>query len=37
MEIIEKDFRISSKQRNQMIDITGQVSSLVAQSGRQLP
>ena len=33
MEIIEKDFRISSKHRNQMIDITGQVSSLVAQSG----
>ncbi len=33
MEIIEKDFRISSKHRNQMIDITGQVSSLVSQSG----
>lgn len=33
MEIIEKDFRISSKHRNQMIDITGQVSSLVTQSG----
>jgi secondary thiamine-phosphate synthase enzyme len=33
MEIIEKDFRISSKLRNEMIDITGQVNSLVAQSG----
>ena len=33
MKIIEKDFRISSKHRNQMIDITGQVGSLVAQSG----
>ena len=33
MKIVEKDFRISSKHRNQMIDITGQVSSLVTQSG----
>jgi secondary thiamine-phosphate synthase enzyme len=33
MKIVEKDFRISSKHRNQMIDITSQVGSLVAQSG----
>ncbi len=33
MKIVNKDFRISSKQRSQMIDITSQVSSLVAQSG----
>ncbi|MHC4113647.1 MAG: secondary thiamine-phosphate synthase enzyme YjbQ [Planctomycetota bacterium] len=33
MKIVNKDFRVSSKQRNQMIDITSQVSSLVAQSG----
>ena len=33
MEIIEKDFRISSKHRNEMIDITGQVRSFVGQSG----
>ena len=33
MKIIEKDFRISTKNRNQMIDITGQVSSAVKQSG----
>ena len=33
MKIIEKDFRISSKHRNQMIDITSQVGSVVAQSG----
>jgi secondary thiamine-phosphate synthase enzyme len=33
MKIIEKDLRISSKKRNQMIDITSQVGSLVAQSG----
>jgi secondary thiamine-phosphate synthase enzyme len=33
MKIVEKDFRISSRQRCQMIDITSQVSSLVAQSG----
>ncbi|MBW8040248.1 MAG: YjbQ family protein [Planctomycetes bacterium] len=33
MKIVKKDFHISSKHRNQMIDITSQVSSLVAQSG----
>ena len=33
MKIVEKDFRISSKHRNEMIDITSQVSSLVTQSG----
>ncbi len=33
MKIIEKDFRISTKDRNQMIDITGQVGSAVGQSG----
>jgi len=33
MKIVEKDFRVSSKQRNQMIDITSQVDSAVGQSG----
>ena len=33
MKIIEKVFRISTKDRNQMIDITGQVGSAVRQSG----
>jgi len=33
MKIVQKDFRISTKDRNQMIDITGQVSSAVKQSG----
>ncbi len=33
MKIVERDFRISSKQRNEMIDITSEVCSLVAQSG----
>ena len=33
MKIIQKDFRVSSKQRNQMIDITSQVGSLVSKSG----
>ena len=33
MRIVEKDFRIISKHRSQMIDITNQVSSLVGQSG----
>jgi len=33
MKIVEKDFRINTKHRNQMIDITSQVGSLVAQSG----
>lgn len=32
MRIIQQDFRISTKSRNQMIDITSQVSSLVSQS-----
>ena len=33
MKIIQADFRISTKNRNQMIDITSQVRSLVGQSG----
>ena len=33
MKIIQKDFRVSSKQRNQMIDITSQVGSFVSKSG----
>ena len=33
MKIIQKDFHISTKSRNQMIDITGEVSSIVGQSG----
>jgi len=33
MKIINRDFRISTKRRNQMIDITSEVSSLVSQSG----
>ena len=33
MNIIQEDFRISTKSRNQMIDITSQVRSLVGQSG----
>jgi len=33
MKIVQEDFRISTKNRNQMIDITGQIRSLVSQSG----
>jgi secondary thiamine-phosphate synthase enzyme len=33
MNIIQEDFRISTKSRNQMIDITSRVSSFVGQSG----
>jgi len=33
MKIIQEDFRISTKSRNQMIDITSQVRSLVSRSG----
>jgi secondary thiamine-phosphate synthase enzyme len=33
MRIIQEDFRISTKSRNQMIDITSQVRSFVSQSG----
>jgi secondary thiamine-phosphate synthase enzyme len=33
MKIVQKDFHISTKSRNQMIDITSQVHSLVSQSG----
>jgi secondary thiamine-phosphate synthase enzyme len=33
MKIVEKEFRVSSKQRNQMIDITSQVGSAVKESG----
>jgi len=32
MKIVQEDFRISTKSRNQMIDITGQVRSFVSQS-----
>ncbi|MHC4104448.1 MAG: secondary thiamine-phosphate synthase enzyme YjbQ [Planctomycetota bacterium] len=33
MKIIQKDLRVSSRERNQMIDITSQVGSLVSKSG----
>ena len=33
MRIIQNDFSISTKNRNQMIDITSQVSSLISKSG----
>jgi len=33
MKIVQKDFRISTSKRNQMIDITDQVSSAVSQAG----
>jgi secondary thiamine-phosphate synthase enzyme len=33
MKIVEKRFSISTGSRNQMIDITGQVGSIVSQSG----
>jgi secondary thiamine-phosphate synthase enzyme len=33
MKIVEKDFRISTKKRNQMIDITSQVASAVREAG----
>ena len=33
MKIVEKDFHISSKSRNQMIDITSQVDAAVSKSG----
>ncbi len=33
MKIIQEEFRISTKNRNQMIDITSQVHSFVSQSG----
>jgi secondary thiamine-phosphate synthase enzyme len=33
MKIIQEDFRISTKSRTQMIDITSQVDSVVRQSG----
>jgi len=33
MKIVERDFSISTKNRNQMVDITGQVGSIVNQSG----
>jgi len=33
MKIVQGDFRISTKSRNQMIDITSQVRSFVSQSG----
>ncbi len=33
MKIVQTDFSISTKKRNQLIDITGQVSSAVNQSG----
>ena len=33
MKIVQEEFRISTKKRNQMIDITSQVRSFVSQSG----
>ncbi len=33
MKIVQEDFRVSTKSRNQMIDITGEVRSFVNQSG----
>jgi secondary thiamine-phosphate synthase enzyme len=33
MKIVQEDFGISTRKRNQMIDITGQVGSIVRQSG----
>jgi secondary thiamine-phosphate synthase enzyme len=33
MNIVQEEFRISTKSRNQMIDITSQVGSLVSKSG----
>ena len=33
MKIIQKDFHISTRNRNQMIDITGQVESAAEESG----
>ncbi len=33
MKIIREDFRVNTRSRNQMIDITSQVSSLVEKSG----
>jgi len=33
MNIIQEEFRVSTKSRNQMIDITSQVRSLVGQTG----
>lgn len=33
MKIVQDDFRVSTKSRNQMIDVTSQISSIVDQSG----
>ncbi|MCH7557790.1 MAG: YjbQ family protein [Planctomycetes bacterium] len=33
MKIVQEEFRVSTKSRNQMIDITSQVRSFVSQSG----
>jgi len=33
MKIVQQEFHISTKKRNEMIDITGQVGSLVGKSG----
>jgi len=33
MKIVQEDFRVSTKSRSQMIDITGEVESAVRQSG----
>jgi secondary thiamine-phosphate synthase enzyme len=33
MKIVQEDFRVNTKRRNQMIDITSQVRALVGQSG----
>ena len=33
MQIVQKDFRVSTKNRSRMVDITSQVRSIVGQSG----
>lgn len=33
MKIVQKDFRVNTKSRNQMVDITSQVASIAAESG----
>ena len=33
MKIVQEEFRVNTKSRNEMIDITGQVRSFVSQSG----
>lgn len=33
MKIVQKEFRVNTKSRNQMVDITSQVASIAAESG----